>query len=636
MCGIAGIAFIDAARPPDPAMLRRMTDILRHRGPDGEGFHVAPGIGLGFRRLAIIDLDTGDQPIANEDGSVVVVCNGEIYNHVELRAELEAKGHRFRTRSDVEAIVHLYEERGDAFVERLRGMFALALWDARRRRLVLARDRFGIKPLYYARLGDALVFASEQKALLASGRVAARPEPRALRELLTHGRVMSPDALIAGVSKVAAGHLAAYVQGSLTLSRYWDAAFPAAGDYEERPDQAWADGLRDELAESVRLHMRSDVAVGAWLSGGNDSSTVAALMSPLSESRVPTFTMRIDDPANDELHGRRALSDFPAFRLDGHPVPCGVRNFDQFPLGIWHNEGQVLGSVAVGQLRVAQASAEHVKVVLCGEGADELLGGYSWYRTLHVLGPLFALPAPLRRFIADIPAIRRRWPGAAGTLAGPKAMTFERYSLSITHLGSQRAAARLLSRDVVEALRGTEDVAVPTPAGFERWHPFARMQYFDLKHRMGDGIVHALDAASMAYSVEARVPFLDHVVAAYCARIPPWVKMRRLREKAVLRRAMRGTLPDEIVRRPKWAMRVPVDDWLRGPLPDFVREELSQDRLVETGYFDAAGVAQALALHRARREHLGSAIAAVLSIQLWDRMFRRTRLDGGADALPLA
>ena len=628
MCGIAGIAFTDAARLPDAAMLRRMTDILHHRGPDGDGFHAAPGIGLGFRRLAIIDLATGDQPIASEDGSVVVVCNGEIYNHVELRASLQAKGHRFRTRSDVEVVVHLYEELGDAFVDRLRGMFALALWDAGRRRLVLARDRFGIKPLYYAQQGDALLFASEQKALLASGRVAAQPDLRAVCELLTIGRVASPRALIAGVSKVPAGHLLACSQGSATLSRYWDTTFPAAGDYESRPDQAWADGLREQLAESVRLHMRSDVPVGAWLSGGIDSSAVTAFMLPHASAPVKTFTMRVDVPADDELHGRRALSDFPSYRLEGHPVPCGARDFDLFQQGIWHTEGQVPGSITVGQLRVAQASARHVKVVLCGEGADELLGGYSWYRTLRLLAPLFALPPPLRHFVAAVPAIRRRWPGAAGTLAGPKAMNFRRYTLSISHLQGQNAPGRLLSRDVADSLRGEDDESAgPTPPpGFERWHPFARMQYFDITHRLGDGIVHNLDAASMAHSVEARVPFLDHVLADYCARIPPWVKMRALREKAVLRRAMRGTLPDEIARRPKWPMRVPFDDWLRGPLPAFVVDELSARRVREAGFFDAAAVAKALDDHRAGRENLGHALCAVLGIQQWDRMFRRSAL----------
>ena len=527
--------------------------------------------------------------------------------------------------------MHLYEEHGDAFVDRLRGMFAFALWDARRRRLVLARDRFGIKPLYYAQVGRCAAVRLRAEGAPRVGLVAARPDLRALRQLLTFGRILSPRALVAGISKVPAGHLLAYSHGSVTLTRYWDAMFPASDDYEERSDQAWADGLREHLAESVGLHMRSDVPVGAWLSGGIDSSAVAALMAPLPAAPVKTFTMRIDDPANDELHGRRALSDFPAFRLEGHAVPCGVRDFDQFPLGVWHHEGQLLGSTSVGQLRVAQATAEHVKVVLCGEGADELLGGYSWYRTLHLLAPLFALPrdgAALHRRGAGHPAPLAGGGGHARRTEGDDLRALLAFDLPPRQPARGEPAPVARRRSKRFAREADDDFDVPTPSGFEHWHPFARMQYFDIKHRMGDGVVHGLDSTSMAHSVEARVPFLDHVVSDYCARIPPWVKMRRLREKAVLRRAMRKTLPDEIVRRPKWAMRVPVDEWLRGPLPDFVREELAPDRVREAGYFDAAGVAQALELHRAQREHLGGALCAVLGIQLWDRMFRRVRLDG--------
>lgn len=629
MCGIAGMAFVDPARAPDAATLARMADIIRHRGPDGDGFHSAPGVGLAFRRLAIIDLATGGQPIANEDGSVVVVCNGEVYNHVELRERLSAAGHRFRTASDVETIVHLYEEHGEGFASHLRGMFAIALWDARRRRLLLARDRFGIKPLYYAVTNDAIVFGSEQKAILASGAVAPEADLNAIRQLLTYGRVVTPRAFVRGIRKVPAGSLLSWSCGEEATRRYWEVAFPARGDYERRSDREWAEGLRERLVDSVRVHMRSDVPLGAWLSGGIDSSSVAALMSGIARDPVKTFTMRTADPAFDELHGKRALDDYAAFRLDGHRVACGPEDFGLLPMAIWHTEGQVLGTITTGQLRVARASAEHVKVVMCGEGADELLGGYSWYPTLPILEPLFALPESVRRWIAGIPAIRRRWPGAAGTIAGPREMNFERYSRSITHLGSQSAAARLLSGDALDALRREGPITdpLPTPAGFEGWHPFARMQYFDIVHRLGDGVVQNLDASTMAHSVEARVPFLDHEVAEYCARIPPDVKMRRLREKYVLRRAMESVLPREIAWRRKSPMRAPYDPWCGSELPAFARDELSETRLREAGYFDPVSVATALKRHRAGAEDLGQALSAVLGTQLWDRLFRHTPLD---------
>jgi len=630
MCGIAGMVFRDPARPPDPATLRRMADILRHRGPDGDGFHVAPGIGLAFRRLAIIDLATGEQPIANEDGTVVVVCNGEIYNHVELRARLSAAGHRFRTASDVETIVHLYEEHGDGFVDHLRGMFAIALWDAPRRRLLLARDRFGIKPLYYAATDGALVFGSEQKAILASGAVMPEPDLQGMRQLLTHGRTVTPRTMVRGIAKVPPGCMLAWSCGSMSTSRYWDVSFPARDAYEARTDDEWAEGLREKLAESVRIHMRSDVPVGAWLSGGIDSSSVAAIMSAAAADPVKTFTMRTEDPAFDELHDKRALDAFPQFRLDGHRVACGPEDFGLLPAAIWHTEGQVLGSIATGQLRVARASGEHVKVVLCGEGADELLGGYSWYPTLPLLETLFLLPRAARRWIAAFPPVRRRWPGAAGTLAGGPEMDFERYSRSISHLASQGAAARLFSADVLDALGppASWPDAVPVPPGFDSWHPFARMQYFDIRHRLGDGVVLNLDATTMAHSVEARVPFLDHELAEYCARIPPRVKMRRLREKYVLRRAMKDVLPREIAWRRKSPMRAPYDPWRGIEMPPFVREELSDARLREAGYFDPAKVAAALRLHHARSEDLGQALSAVICVQLWDRLFRRGQLDG--------
>ncbi len=630
MCGIAGIAFTDPARPVDPAVLRRMTDILRHRGPDGEGFLEAPGAGLGFRRLSIVDLVTGDQPIANENRSVTVVCNGEIYNHRALRERLSAAGHRFATASDVEVIVHLYEDVGDAFVEHLRGMFALALWDAKRARMLLARDRIGIKPLHYAVTGDALVFGSEQKAILASGAVAAEPDFVAMRQLLTHGRVSSPRTLVAAIRSLPAGHLLSWSAGSVETRQYWDATFPPRDAYDRRrPPADWADELRARLESAVRSHLQGDVPIGAWLSGGIDSSAVAALASRHVDGRIPTFTMRLDDPRDDELHGLRALDAFPEFRLDGHPVVCGAADFASMPDVVWSGEGSILATTGLGQHRVARESARYVKAVLTGEGADEALGGYSWYPTLARLAPIFLLPRPVRRAISRVPPIARRWPGAAATIAGPREMGYERYSLSITHLPSQRVAEAIASPGALAAMRAGDDPfdAGPPPPGIERWHPFARMQYFDLKHRLGDGVIVGLDRASMAHSVEARVPFLDHELVEFCARIPPDVKLRGGVEKTVLRQAMSSVLPREIATRPKYAMRVPVERWLRDPLPPFAREVLAPSSLRATGYFVPERVDEMLARHRAGAEDCGQAISAVLTIELWDRMFRRARLD---------
>ena len=634
MCGICGVAYTEPGRPVAPDLLARMTGILRHRGPDSDGFHFAPGIGLGMRRLAIVDLETGDQPIANEDGSVVVVCNGEIYNHVELRAALAAAGHRFRTASDVEVIVHLYEEHGMGFLAHLRGMFGLALWDARRRRLLLARDRLGIKPLHYAITPAGLFFGSEQKAVFASGAVAPQPDVQALGQLFSYGRIIGARTFAAGVRRLLPGHCLAWSDGKAEVRQYWDARFPSRQDYDRRAtDDDWAAGLRDKLTESVRLHLRSDVPVGAWLSAGIDSSAVTALMARMVPGPVPSFTLRFDVAAFDELRRHKGLDDYPEHRLTGHRIACGRSDLERLPKAVWHGEDTLLGGLGVGQIMLAEATAAHVKVVLTGEGADEILGGYSWYPTLRLLAPFFLLPPGMRRLIADVPMIRRRWPGAAGTLAGPREMNFERYSRSITKLRSQDRGAALLAPRVLEELRrqGEADDAPPPPAEFATWHPFAQMQYLDLKHRMAEGVVLSLDRSSMAHSVEARVPFLDHELVEYCARIPPRVKLKWLREKSALRRAMRGILPEDIRTRRKWAMQAPIDDWLRGDLPPFAEALVSDAALRATGCFDPDGVRALRQRHREGTENAGQLLSGVLGVQVWHEVFR-PGADGRFDA----
>jgi asparagine synthase (glutamine-hydrolysing) len=631
MCGIAGVVYREAERPVDRPTLGRMTEILRHRGPDADGFFVAAGIGLGFRRLSIVDLRTGNQPIANEDGSIVVVCNGEIYNHAALRQQLIAAGHRFSTASDVEVIVHMYEEHGASFVRHLRGMFALALWDARRRQLLLARDRIGIKPLHYAVTPEGLFFGSEQKAILASGAMAPQPDIQALRQLFRYGRIVTPRTFVAGICRLPAGHCLTWRDGQVSIRQYWDVEFPAAAEYDERISaQEWAQGVREKLTESVRLHLSSDVPLGAWLSAGIDSSSVTALMSGMLSDPVSSFTLRFEDSRFDELGHQKGLDDYPQYRLLGNRIVCRHADLERMPTAIWHGEDASLGSSAIGQLVIAEATSAQVKVVLTGEGSDEVFGGYSWYSTLRILQPFFLLPQPMRRLISRLPPIRRRWPGAAATIAGARAMRFERYAGSVTHLFSQSADKELLSAQVQEELRlqGSVQDAPAYPAAFGTWHPFAQMQYLDLKNRLVDGVVQSLDRMSMAYSVEARVPFLDHELVEFCARIPPRVKMRWLREKHVLRRAMEGVLPPAIVKRKKWAFQVPMEEWLREDLPPFAAALLCESALKETGYFNPEKVAALLQRHRQRQGDFGQSIAGVLSVQIWHDLFRRSTLAG--------
>ena len=375
MCGITGVAYRDPSFPGDEKMLRRMMDIVRHRGPDGEGLLLQAGIGLGFRRLSVIDVQTGDQPLSNEDGTVTVICNGEIYNYLELREQLLAAGHRFRTGSDAEVIVHLYEDYGVRCVERLRGMFALALWDTRHRRLMLARDRFGIKPLSYAVTGDGLFFGSEMKSILASGRVAREVQAHAMHELFTVGFILAPHTLLRGIQRLPPAHYLLYQEGVVTIQRYWDLSFPTP-DQEVPPyrPEEWAEAVYAKLDESVRLHLRSDVPVGAYLSSGLDSSGVAGLMSRQFTHPVQTFSVSFDDSRFDEIGCNRILSDIDPDHFLKSVTTCGIGDYDLWPKAIWHREDPSLSGGIIPHFLLAKLASQSVKVVLAGEGADEVFG----------------------------------------------------------------------------------------------------------------------------------------------------------------------------------------------------------------------------------------------------------------------
>jgi asparagine synthase (glutamine-hydrolysing) len=623
MCGLCGVAWADPARPVERALLQRMADTLGHRGPDGEGFHAAAGVGLGFRRLSIIDLETGDQPIANEDGTVVVVANGEIYNFAELRAELASAGHRFRTRSDVEVIVHLYEEHGVDCLARLRGMFAFALWDATRRRLLLARDRVGIKPLLYARTPDGLWFASELKAILAGGCVERRLDARALRELLRFSFVRAPRTLFDSVRQVMPGHYLLYERGALREHAYWDLRFPDAR--EPAPREDWPAALRAKLDESVRLHLRSDVPVGTWLSAGLDSSSVACLMRGARETPIPAFTLGFEHPRYDELAGQRILSDFPAYGLESHRALCTAKDFERLRTAVWHAEDPQAVGLEIPRLVLSELTARHVKVALSGEGADEALGGYPWFRTEALLRMLPWLPFGVRARLARIPAVRRRWPRVARLLTAPAEMSLARYRQTIDTT-NRTFDERLLSGSLRQTLAeaGDESEALAMPDGFARWHWLSQLQYLEARVRLPNFVTRLLDSLSMAYGLEVRVPFLDHELLELCARIPPDWKMRGLREKYVLRRAMERDLPPEIAWRKKRGLAAPFREWMR-ELPDFAADLLTRDALRARGYFEPEAVAAQVDEHRSRRADHAKTLLGVLAVQLWDDLFLSAR-----------
>jgi len=605
MCGIAGIAFNDATRPADEPTLRRMTDIMRYRGPDSEGFYCAPGIGLGVRRLRIIGTATGDQPITNEDGSVVVICNGEIYNYVELREQLLAKGHQFRSRSDTEVIVHLYEEHPDGFWNDLRGMFALALWDAKQRRLWLVRDRLGIKPLHYAVTRDALVFGSELKTVLASGLIIPTMDQRALKEIFALGFVRAPHTMVTEVKRLQPGHWLRFEAGAIATRCYWDVSFPDCDDYDRSVSPAqWAEMLREKLTESVRLHLRSDVPLGVWLSGGIDSSAVAALMSRELRRPIHTFTLGFENPTVDEVKRNKLLDEFPEYQLIGHRMECRREHAELFPKAVWHREQPFGLGVDISRILIAELAAKRVKVVLTGEGADEILGGYPWYRAEKVLGPLAGLPVPMRRFAAC--ALSVRWPGAARILRSPAGWNLKRFPALIGSAGDN------IPRELF-TFDGEELEELAMPDGFHRWHRFVQLQYLDMKWRLADSVIPHVDLPSMAYSLEARVPFLDHVLVEFAATIPPEVKMRGFREKDVLRQAMRGILPAEICRRKKFALSAPSSDLLAGSLPQIEEEN--------NGYFNPSCIRALIAQHRQGQANHSKLLLLVRTTYLWDKLF---------------
>ena len=624
MCGICGIARMDGTGIPDAATLQRMTDIMAHRGPDSSGFYRGQGIGLGFRRLSIIDLKTGDQPVSNEDGTIQVVCNGEIYNYLELRQELRAAGHVFRTDSDTEVIAHLYEDHGAGFLQRLRGMFGLALWDKRSRSLLLARDRLGIKPLYYATARGTLYFASEQKSILTVEEIGRQPDFTAMRALFEYGFVAGSHTLCRGILRLSPGYYLLLRQGAVATRKYWDVSFPQQHSGSMSVDD-WAEALAGKLEESVRLHMRSDVAVGALLSGGIDSSGVVSLMSRLSNKPVKTFSIAFEDPASDEVRKRPTLDRFPGYGITNERILCRARDLELLPKAIWHVEDPSASGIEILHIMLSELCSRSVKVVLTGEGADEVFGAYGWFHADKLLRPFSFLPLPVRRLMLLGPLLPRFQPVASRVLVAPRTMNGERYRAMIAP-APQEFLHQVVSPETREYLEKAADLGdIASPDEFHQWHPFNRLQYYEMKVRLPGFVTRIMDHALMSHSIEGRPPFLDHELVEFCAAIPPSLKMKWFKEKYVLRKALRPYLPDEILRRNKWGLRAPLAQWLRGKLPEFARELLSERSVREKGYFRPDAVARLMETSARSPGEPDRRLMRVLVIQLWDEIFIRGR-----------
>jgi asparagine synthase (glutamine-hydrolysing) len=619
-----------------------MRDVLAHRGPDGAGVFADDAAALGHRRLSIVDLAGGAQPLANEDETIQVVFNGEIYNHADLRPQLEAAGHRYHTRSDTETIVHAYEQWGDDCVERFRGMFAFAVWDAPRRRLLLARDRLGVKPLYWAWAGDRLLFASEIKAILESGLVAARVDETVLPEVLATRATSGDATLFRGIRKLMPGHVLVFAGGEVRLRRYWDVPDPAepAPKAATRTRAEDATEFRRLLDESVRIRLMSDVPLGVFLSGGIDSSAIAGLMARQIGRPLQTFSVAFEDRACNELAYARQVA--TAIGAENHEVIVGERDFfDALPRLIWHEDEPIAHPSSVPLFFVSALARRHVKVVLTGEGSDELLAGYGRYPRALLnwrLGRLWsaAVPAPLRRALAGATT---HLPGSAGRYARRSFLGVEHLpdltffdNFAAVNLGRQR---QLLSPRLQPFVR-REHAYRELMAVFNHPAPtrplLDRLLYTDLKTYLVE-LLMKQDQMSMAASIESRVPFLDHHLVEFACRLPPDRKLSGFTTKRILRDAIADVVPPAILNRPKAGFPVPFGRWLQSGWHTVARDVLLDRRARERDILSPPAVESLLGA-AARGVH-GSAdvVWSLVNLELWLRTF----IDGeGVQTLPAA
>ena len=627
MCGIAGFVNLDSTRPADPGVVRAMTDSLVHRGPDDEGFHVQAGVALGMRRLAIIDLETGQQPISNEDGSIWVVFNGEVYNYLELREDLISRGHRFRTRSDTEVLVHLYEEKGDDFVQAINAMAALALWDGGKRRLLLARDRLGKKPLHYALTPEAFVFGSEIKALLRHPSVPSEIDQASVARYLVHEYVPCPGTIYRGIRKLRPGCLGIFEGGRFTERPYWDMpAPPAPGTRTAEPRAAQVEeSIRQTLFEAVKCRLMSDVPLGVFLSGGIDSTSILACMSRAAPGSVRSFSVAFEDPSFDESARFREVARHFGTRHEDRVLtpgdllgilPAVASTMDE-PLG----DASILPTWLLSRF-----TREQVTVALGGDGGDELLAGYPTYQAHRLAGAYERLPAFLRARLIE-PLVRRLPVSRSNISLDFKAKKFISGAGLPPAIRNQiwlgafsgAEALSILRPDVREALE-TADLFDEARRNMDR-APAAdllgKLLYVDLKMYLQDDILVKVDRASMASSLEVRAPLLDYRFVELIGRLPTSWKLRGMTTKHIFKRAMKPWLPPGIVGRPKKGFGIPVATWLRGPLRGMMLDLLAPDRLKRQGILEPAAVSVLIRDHLEGRRDNRKPIWTLLMLQLW-------------------
>ena len=622
MCGIAGQFNYDPQRPVDTTVLTAMTDAVHHRGPDAAGYFVGAGVGLGHRRLSIVDLATGDQPLGNEDGLVQVIFNGEIYNFAEVRAELVGLGHRFRTHCDTEVIVHGYEEWGDGCVERFRGMFAFAVWDGRRHRLLLARDRVGVKPLYYCELpGRGLLFGSEIKSLLEEPATPREWRTDAIDAYLSLLYVPAPATIYRAIHKLPPGHILVAEGGRIRVSRYWQLEFTGAGD-PARSEQDYLEELDHHLREAVRLRLMSDVPLGAFLSGGIDSSTVVAYMREETTRPPVTIGVGFEHQAFDELEHAESVARH--LGCEFHRLIANPQVDDLLPKLAWHFDEPFADSSAVPTYYVSAAARQLVTVALSGDGGDEFWAGYPnnrmdrlEHQMRRVLGPATRAVGALAHLcptaVKGAGPLRRLVLDGAGSYAAKRAY-------GLFEAPDKR---RLYSGDFARQVEGADPYARLRELyyGCASTDPVDRSMYVDSQTYMIDDILTKVDRMSMAVSLEAREPLLDHKLLEFAARVPVSLKLKNGQSKYLLRRNLEQRVPRAITERGKRGFDAPIGEWLRGPLAPMTTELLLDGRLRDRGLFQPREVARLWEQHRTGRADHRHRIWQLVMLELWFRTF---------------
>jgi asparagine synthase (glutamine-hydrolysing) len=621
MCGIAG--KVDFAGSVDEELLRRMCAVQEHRGPDSRGLHISEGVGLGVQRLAIIDVAGGDQPIANEDGTVVVVMNGEIYNYLELRRDLERRGHSFSTRSDTEVLVHLYEDLGEELVGRLRGMFAFAIWDAPKRRLLCARDRVGKKPLFWARRGSTVWFASEVRALLEDPELPREPDLEAISAYLTVAYVPHPMSAFRGVRKLPPASTLAVTESGERIRTYWSLDY--ARKLEGVSEAEVAERLWGEIREATRIRLMSEVPLGAFLSGGIDSSAVVAAMAEQTAEPVKTFSIGFPDAAFDELRYARLVAE--QFGTDHHEYVVEPRAVEIAPNLARHYGEPFADASAIPSFYLAELTSRHVTVALNGDGGDESFAGYNRYRSNALAAHLNWLPRALRR---AAPAIVRplgegphgnSWRTRIARLARSLAMTqAERYAMWMSAYDEIRRRS-LATPEFLAETQGSrvEDLLIDAWAACGSDSTVDRMLATDVQNYLPGDLLVKMDIATMAHSVEARSPLLDHHVMELAASIPADLKLRGLGGKRILKAALRGRLPDEVLDRPKMGFGVPLARWFREDLRSLPEDVLLDPVATRRGYFRSGAIETMIAEHRDGRFDHSFRLWILLQLELWHR-----------------